>query len=134
MIKYNIAKAWLKVTGITVIHSIPGRLRICFTGGVKAKNYIQSQKYMFESLFFYKLNGIEHIEFNPLTLKVLITYDPSLLKEKEIILWLSRLQELLVQLIIQEGKNFDQDIIDRIAARLMEEGYVLKKIEKRTVA
>jgi len=85
-------------------------------------------------LFFYKLNGIEHIEFNPLTLKVLITYDPSLLKEKEIILWLSRLQELLVQLIIQEGKNFDQDIIDRIAARLMEEGYVLKKIEKRTVA
>lgn len=134
MIKYNIAKAWLKVIGVTVVHSIPGRLRICFTGGVKAKNYIQSQKYVFQNLLFYKLNGIEHIEFNPLTLKALIIYDPSLLKEKEIILWLSRLQEILVQLIIQEGNNFDQDTIDRIALRLMEEGYVIKKIEQRTVA
>ncbi len=134
MIGEWIAKAWVKMAGIKVIHSIPGRLRIGFTGGAKAQEFLQKQKDLPEKVFLYKLRGIESFEFNPLTSRALIVYDPGALSEKEIIAWLNRLQELIIQAVMKGERNIGQEGIDKIASQLTEEGYALEKFEQRTTA
>jgi len=64
----------------------------------------------------------------------LIVYDPDILKEKEIITWLSRIHELIIQALIKREKDIDQDAIDRIASQLTEEGYALERFEQTTTA
>ncbi len=134
MIGEWVAKTWVKLGGITVVHSIPGRLRIRFTGGAKAREFLQKQKNIPEKLFLYKLRGIEAFEFNPLTSKALIIYDTDLVSEKEILAWLNRLLELIIQAVMKGERSVDQQKIDRIALQLTEEGYVLEKFEQGTSA
>ena len=134
MIGELIAKAWVKMAGFTVVHSIPGRLRIHFTGGAKALKVLQQKKEIPDKVFLYKLRGIESFDFNPLTSNALIIYDIKALKGKDILRWLGRTQELIIQSVIKGGKIIDQAAIDSIASQLREEGYVLEKFEQRTTA
>ena len=134
MIGEWIAKAWVKMVGINVVHSIPGRLRVHFTGGAKATEFLQKQEGLPQKVFLYKLKGIESFDFNPLTSRALIVYDPDALSEKDIMSWLKRLQELIVQSVVKGERSVDQESIDRIASQLTKEGYALEKFEQRTTA
>ncbi len=134
MIGEWIAKAWVKIAGITVVHSIPGRLRVHFTGGAKAKEFLQNQKDVPDKVFLYKLRGMDSFEFNPLTSRALIVYDPEVLSEKQIMSWLKRIQELIVQAVVKGERSIGQESIDKIASQLTEEGYALEKFEQRTTA
>jgi hypothetical protein len=134
MIGEWVAKALVKISGINVVHSIPGRLRVHFTGGAKAREFMQKQDEIPEKVFLYKLRGIESFDFNPLTSKALIIYDPDMLGEKEILSWLKRLQELIIQSVMKGDRKIDQESIDRIASQLTQEGYAMEKFEQRTSA
>lgn len=134
MLGYLIAKAWVKVAGISVVHSIPGRLRVHFTGGSKAMEFLQRQDTMPQKVFLYKLSGIGSFEFNPLTSRALIVYDPDKLNEGKIMTWLKRLQGLIIQRVIDGAGSVDQDAIDQIATQLKEEGYEMERFEQTTLA
>lgn len=134
MIGEWIAKAWVKMAGITVVHSIPGRLRIRFGGGDKAREFLRKQNNIPARLFLYKLKGIEYFDINPLTSKALIVYNTDEVSEKQILAWLHRLQELIIQAIMNGEKELRQDVIDAIASQLTEEGYALEKFEQRSTA
>lgn len=134
MISELIARTLVKMAGFTVVHSIPGRLRIRLTGGAKALKVLQQKKEIPDKVLLYKLRGIESFDYNPLTSKALIIYDVKTLTEKDILRWLGRLQELILQAIIKGERDVDQATIDSIASQLTEEGYVLEKFEQRTIA
>ncbi len=134
MIGKWVAKAWVKMAGIKVIHSIPGRLRIHFSGGAKAREFMQKQKDLPGKIYLYKLTGIHSFDFNPLTSRVLIVYDADKLNEKDIMGWLERLQELIIETMMNGEERVSQDIIDGIASQLTKEGYALEKFEQRTTA
>jgi|GEM_PF-2932694 len=134
MVKKWIAKAAVKMAGVTVVHSIPGRLRIRIAGWSKVTDFLKTKQDIPDRVYLYKLKGIETFDLNPLTSKALITYDSSSLSDKDILSWLNRLQELVVEYMMQGGYQVGQEMIDRIAAKLTEEGYVLEKFEQRILA
>lgn len=134
MIGDLIAKALSKIGGISVVHSIPGRLRVRLAAGAKAKEFLQKHQEIPPTLFLYKLKGIRTIELNKLTFTALITYDTDLLNEEEITTWLRRLHELIIQSVLKGHRSVDQQHIDAIASQLTEEGYVLEKFEQGTTS
>lgn len=134
MISDWMASTWVKMAGVSVISSVPGRLRIRFAGGAKAWKYLQKRKDVPPKVALYKLSGIESFNFNPITSRALILYDPEVVKEQEIINWLNCLQRLIIQAIIAGEKHVDQAAVDRIALKLKEEGYELERFEQTTTA
>jgi len=79
------------------------------------------------SLIPWKLKGINTIDFNLLTSKVLITYDDKLTDENQILGWLNRLREIIVQKLLSNKDNKAPDVIKEIVEELNKDGYEMEK-------
>ena len=115
----------LKFSKIKVVHSLPGRLRLKLPGLSKFKDEKLPDDR--SSLIPWKLKGINTIDFNLLTSKVLITYDDKLTDENQILGWLNRLREIIVQKLLSNKDNKAPDVIKEIVEELNKDGYEMEK-------
>ncbi len=122
------------LTRVHVVHSTPGRLGLRIDGLEKIKYFFNDNEDITLNLDFYKLKGINNIEFNPHTSKVLIEYDPAILREKQIIDSAKRLQELIMHKLIEGKRKLTRQLIDDIGAALKKEGYEMEKSNRGTSA
>lgn len=115
----------LKLAKIQVVHSLPGRLRLKLPGLSRFKDNIKNQDE--SSLIPYKLKGIHKVELSVLTSKVLITYDQHRLTEEEIIDWMSRLREILVEKLMSREDFQSPEVTEKILTELKNDGYEMEK-------
>jgi copper chaperone CopZ len=121
---YILASA-LKFAKIQVVHSLPGRVRLKLPGLSRFKNDIKDQDE--SKLIPYKLKGIQKVEVSVLTSKVLITYDENQVTESEIVNWMSRLREILIQKLMA-GTDFQSpEVTEEILTALKNDGYEMEK-------
>ena len=95
MLKNLLKKTYLMFNKVKVVHSIPGRVRLLIPSLDKFPE--QMKKYESYITGIIKLKtGINNIEYSYLTSKVLIEYDKTKLNEEDIVNWLNRIWEIIV--------------------------------------
>ena len=95
MLKNLLKKTYLMFNKVKVVHSIPGRVRLLIPSLDKFPE--QMKKYESYITGIIKLKtGINNIEYSYLTSKVLIEYDKAKLNEEDIVNWLNKIWEIIV--------------------------------------
>ena len=95
MLKNLLKKTYLMFNKVKVVHSIPGRIRLLIPSLDKFPE--QMKKYDSYITGIIKLKtGINNIEYSYLTSKVLIEYDKTKLNEEDIVNWLNKIWEIIV--------------------------------------
>ncbi len=95
MLKNLLKKTYLMFNKVKVVHSIPGRIRLLIPSLDKFPE--QMKKYESYITGIIKLKtGINNIEYSYLTSKVLIEYDKTKLNEEDIVNWLNKIWEIIV--------------------------------------
>lgn len=95
MLKNLLKKTYLMFNKVKVVHSIPGRVRLLIPSLDKFPE--QMKKYESYITGIIKLKtGINNIEYSYLTSKVLIEYDKTKLNEEDIVNWLNKIWEIIV--------------------------------------
>ena len=95
MLKNLVKKTYLMFNKVKVVHSIPGRVRLLIPSLDKFPE--QMKKYESYITGIIKLKtGINNIEYSYLTSKVLIEYDKTKLNEEDIVNWLNKIWEIIV--------------------------------------
>lgn len=95
MLKNLLKKTYLMFNKVKVVHSIPGRVRLLISSLDKFPE--QMKKYESYITGIIKLKtGINNIEYSYLTSKVLIEYDKTKLNEEDIVNWLNKIWEIIV--------------------------------------
>ena len=93
-------KLYLKMQGIKVIHSLPGRLRLQVPGlsSVPAHYYFLEEEFV-EA--FNTLPGIEKIELNTVSGRALIIYDYQRFADQDVLGWIRRLWKVLALRLVE---------------------------------
>ena len=95
MLKNLLKKTYLMFNKVKVVHSIPGRVRLLIPSLDKFPE--QMKKYESYITGIIKLKtGINNIEYSYLTSKVLIEYDKTKVNEEDIVNWLNKIWEIIV--------------------------------------
>ena len=95
MLKNLLKKTYLMFNKVKIVHSIPGRVRLLIPSLDKFPE--QMKKYESYITGIIKLKaGINNIEYSYLTSKVLIEYDKTKLNEEDIVNWLNKIWEIIV--------------------------------------
>ena len=95
MLKNLLKKTYLMFNKVKVVHSIPGRIRLLIPSLDKFPE--QMKKYESYITGIIKLKtGINNIEYSYLTSKVLIEYDKTKLNDEDIVNWLNKIWEIIV--------------------------------------
>ena len=95
MLKNLLKKTYLMFNKVKIVHSIPGRVRLLIPSLDKFPE--QMKKYESYITGIIKLKtGINNIEYSYLTSKVLIEYDITKLNEEDIVNWLNKIWEIIV--------------------------------------
>ncbi len=127
MKNYFIKRILLGLSRVHVIHSIPGRLRLKIDGLEKARYFFDKNENIPLNFNFYRLYGVRNIEFSPHSSNVLIEYDPAILRENQILTWITRLKEIIIQKFTSGKQKISQQIINEIRSELMKEGYDMEE-------
>lgn len=123
MRNYFIKRILLGLSRVHVVHSIPGRLRLKIDGLEKARYFFKKNENIPLNFNFYRLYGIRNVELSPHSSNVLIEYDPSILRENQILNWVKRLKEIIIQKFTSGEQKINQQIMDEIRSELTKEGY-----------
>lgn len=91
-----LTSAFMVFNKIKVVHSIPGRVRLFVPGLGKVPEDMRKYQVYTTSLMK-MLPGIKEISYSYITSKVLITYDPQISSEKEIIEWINLVWKKVVE-------------------------------------
>ncbi len=127
MINHYVKIFLLGLSKIKVVHSIPGRLRLKIDGLEKVRYFFKDNEDIPLNFNFYRLYGIKNIEFSPHTANILIEYDAVILRENQIINWVTRLKEIIIQKFTSGEGNISQQTIDDIGLELRKEGYEMEE-------
>ncbi len=128
--KFFIKSILLGLSKVRVVHSIPGRLRLKIDGLQGAKYFFKDREDIPLNFSFYRLYGIKNIEFSPHTSRLLIEYDPAILRENHIINWVNRLKDIVINKFSEGETKIDQRIIDEIGKELIKEGYEMENFKE----
>lgn len=123
MRNYFIKRILLGLSRVHVVHSIPGRLRLKIDGLDKARYFFKKNENIPLNFNFYRLYGIRNVELSPHSSNVLIEYDPAILRENQILNWVKRLKEIVIQKFTSGEQKINQQIMDEIRSELTKEGY-----------
>ena len=123
MRNYFIKRILLGLSRVHVVHSIPGRLRLKIDGLEKARYFFKKNENIPLNFNFYRLYGIRNVELSPHSSNVLIEYDPAILRENQILNWVKRLKEIIIQKFTSGEQKINQQIMDEIRSELTKEGY-----------
>lgn len=127
MMNYFVKYFLLGLSRVRVVHSIPGRIRLKIDGLEKARYFFKKDEAIPLNFNFYRLYGIRNIEISPHTSKVLIEYDPTILRENQILNWIQRLKEIIIRKFSSGENKINQEIIDEIRSELINEGYDMEQ-------
>lgn len=108
---------YLSLSPISVIHSLPGRVRIKIPGLAKAEGFVSGLSEA-DKKHFFCVKGVETIEFNFKTSNVLIHYDGQRTNEKQIVHLLNLLRDILISAFKSRGKKSDSQITSDILQQL----------------
>ena len=86
---------YLMFNQIKVVHSIPGRLRLFVPNLSKVPEELKKYDNEVKKLILSK-KGIKSVEYSYITNKILLYYDPNLISEKEILEWMNKVWETVV--------------------------------------
>ena len=95
MLKNLLKKTYLMFNKVKVVHSIPGRVRLLIPSLDKFPEQIKKYESYITGIIKLK-TGINNIEYSYLTSKVLIEYDKTKLNEEDIVNWLNKIWEIIV--------------------------------------
>lgn len=95
MIEKLLKNTYLMFHKVKVIHSIPGRIRVFvpFLSDIP-ENFKKYEDYVKDVIKLKK--GINLVEYSYLTNKILIEYDKNKLNEKEIINWINKISNIII--------------------------------------
>ena len=93
----------------------------------KARYFFDKNENIPLNFNFYRLYGVRNIEFSPHSSNVLIEYDPAILRENQILTWITRLKEIIIQKFTSGKQKISQQIINEIRSELMKEGYDMEE-------
>ncbi len=113
----------LGLSRVKVVYSIPGRISLKIDGLENARYFFKKDEPIPVNFNFYRLYGIKNIEISPHSSRVLIEYDPSILRENQILNWVKRLKEIMIRKFSSGENDLNQDTIDEIRSELINEGY-----------
>lgn len=103
--------AFLYFNKIKVVHSIPGRLRLQIPGLDKVPENMRKYEHYTTSIIK-MCKGIEDISYSYITSKVLVTYNPQVTNEKEIVNWLNYVWKKIVE---------NEDVYNKLSVEEIEE-------------
>ena len=86
---------YLMFNQIKVVHSIPGRLRLFVPNLSKVPEELKKYDNEVKKLILSK-KGIKSVEYWYITNKILLYYDPNLISEKEILEWMNKVWETVI--------------------------------------
>ena len=86
---------YLMFNQIKVVHSIPGRLRLFVPNLSKVPEELKKYDNEVKKLILSK-KGIKSVEYSYITNKILLYYDPNLISEKEILEWMNKVWETVI--------------------------------------
>ena len=86
---------YLMFNQIKVVHSIPGRLRLFVPNLSKVPEELKKYDNEVKKLILSK-KGIKSVEYSYITNKILLYYDPNLIREKEILEWMNKVWKTVV--------------------------------------
>ena len=86
---------YLMFNQIKVVHSIPGRLRLFVPNLSKVPEELKKYDNEVKQLILSK-KGIKSVEYSYITNKILLYYDPNLISEKEILEWMNKVWETVI--------------------------------------
>jgi hypothetical protein len=117
----------LGLSKVKVVQSFPGSLRLKIDGLEKVRYFFKDNEEIPLNFNFYRLYGIKNIEFSPHTANILIEYDALILRENQIVNWVTRLKEIIIQKFTSGEGSISQQIIDEIGLELIKEGYEMEQ-------
>lgn len=86
---------YLMFNQIKVVHSISGRLRLFVPNLSKVPEELKKYDNEVKKLILSK-KGIKSVEYSYITNKILLYYDPNLISEKEILEWMNKVWETVI--------------------------------------
>ena len=86
---------YLMFNQIKVVHSIPGRLRLFVPNLSNVPEELKKYDNEVKKLILSK-KGIKSVEYSYITNKILLYYDPNLISEKEILEWMNKVWETVI--------------------------------------
>ena len=113
----------IALSRVKVVDSVPGRLLLRVEGLENIRYFFNENERISLNYGFYKNYGIKNLEINPQNSRVLIEYDPSVLREKQIIYLVNRFKELFVEKIISKGITVSSELFEEIKSVLKNEGF-----------
>lgn len=96
MLKNILKKTYLVFNKVKVVHSIPGRIRLFIPSLNKVPKEFKKYENYTTSILKLK-SGINKVEYSYTTSKILIEYDKNKLTEKDIVEWLNKIWEIIVE-------------------------------------
>ncbi len=122
----NISKLIFKLfSGVKVVHSIPGRIRVQVNGLNKLNENLRKKEDFLLNLLK-SIEGIKDIEVSYITNKILIFYDKDKVSEEKIILWLKIIEEeffnhakLLEEIQEENFEEVSKEIFDKLKSKLV---------------
>ncbi len=121
MINPFFKKMLIALARFRVVHSEPGLLELNVSGLETIRYFTGDNGDIPLDYDFYKPYGIKNIEFSPRTSNLLIEYDPSVLRENQVVNMINRIKDLAMEKFNQ-GKSF-HEIIDEIKSEFTSQGY-----------
>lgn len=113
----------MALSRLKVVDSEPGRLLLRVEGLESIRYFFNDNERISLYYGFYKNYGINNLEIDPQNSRVLIEYDPSTLREKQIIDLVNRFKELFVEKIVSGGRTVTGELFEEIKSILKSEGY-----------
>ena len=113
----------IALSRVKVVGSEPGRLLLRIRGLETARYFFYENEKINLYYDFYKKYGIKNLEIDPQTSMVLVEYDPSILREKQIIDLVNRFKELLIEKVVSRGRRVTGELFEEIKSILKSEGY-----------
>jgi len=113
----------IALSRVKVVDSVPGKLLLRVDGLENIRYFFNENERISLNYDFYRNYGITNLEITPQNSRVLIEYDPSVLREKQIINLVERFKEIFIEKIISKGKTVSSELFEEIKAILKNEGY-----------
>ena len=113
----------IALSRVKVVDSLPGRLLLSIDGLENIRYFFNENERISLNYDFYRNYGIKNLEITPQNSRVLIEYDPSVLREKQIFDLVERFKEIFIEKVISRGKTISSELFEEIKAILKNEGY-----------
>jgi len=113
----------IALSRVKVVDSVPGKLLLRVDGLENIRYFFNENERISLNYDFYRNYGITNLEITPQNSRVLIEYDPSVLREKQIIDLVGRFKEIFIEKVISRGKTVSSELFEEIKAILKNEGY-----------